>query len=63
MESPNETKTLKTSAAGSRAAVVVPAALAAAIGLFVITMVGFAGSDVLHNAAHDTRHGAAFPCH
>jgi cobalt transporter subunit CbtB len=63
MESPNETKPLKTSAAGSRAAVVVPAALAAAIGLFVITMVGFAGSDVLHNAAHDTRHGAAFPCH
>jgi cobalt transporter subunit CbtB len=43
--------------------VVVPAALAAAIGLFVITMVGFAGPDVLHNAAHDTRHGAAFPCH
>jgi cobalt transporter subunit CbtB len=63
MESRNETKTLKTAVAGSRAAVVVPAVLAAAIGLFVITMVGFAGSDVLHNAAHDTRHGAAFPCH
>jgi cobalt transporter subunit CbtB len=63
MESSNETKTVKTAVAGGRAAVVVPAALAAAIGLFVITMVGFAGSDVLHNAAHDTRHGAAFPCH
>ena len=63
MESTNETKPLKTGVAGSRAAVVVPAALAAAIGLFVITMVGFAGSDALHNAAHDTRLGAAFPCH
>ena len=63
MESTNETKPQKTDVAGSRAAVVVPVALAAAIGLFVITMVGFAGSDVLHNAAHDTRHGAAFPCH
>jgi len=63
MESSNETKPLKTAVAGSRAAVAVPAALAAMLGLFVITMVGFAGSDVLHNAAHDTRHGAAFPCH
>jgi len=63
MESTKETKPLKTGVAGSRAAVVVPAALAAAVGLFIIAMVGFAGSDVLHNAAHDTRHGAAFPCH
>jgi cobalt transporter subunit CbtB len=24
---------------------------------------GFAGADVLHNAAHDARHANNFPCH
>jgi cobalt transporter subunit CbtB len=62
MESANQSKSLHP-AAGRRAAVAIPAALAALLGFFVIFMVGFAGSDVLHNAAHDTRHGAAFPCH
>ena len=33
------------------------------IGVFVIAAVGFAGPEVLHNAAHDIRHGLAFPCH
>lgn len=33
------------------------------LGLFVVFMVGFAGSSVLHAAAHDTRHSVAFPCH
>ena len=33
------------------------------VGLFLIYMTGFAGSSVLHNAAHDTRHSAGFPCH
>ena len=32
-------------------------------GLFLIYMTGFAGSSVLHNAAHDTRHSVGFPCH
>lgn len=36
---------------------------ALALGLFVVFMVGFAGSSVLHAAAHDTRHSVAFPCH
>ena len=38
-------------------------ALAFMIGASLIFMVGFAHSDVLHNAAHDTRHSLAFPCH
>ncbi|HET6159031.1 MAG TPA: CbtB domain-containing protein [Dongiaceae bacterium] len=44
------------------------AALAAAMivalfgGVFVYGM-GFAGADVLHNAAHDARHANNFPCH
>lgn len=41
----------------------VPVLLAAMLGLFVVWGVGFAGPDVLHNAAHDARHAHAFPCH
>jgi len=32
-------------------------------GALIIGVVGFAGSEVLHNAAHDVRHGLSFPCH
>ncbi|NNC67318.1 MAG: CbtB-domain containing protein [Gammaproteobacteria bacterium] len=40
-------------------------AISAAIltGVFIISAVGIAGPEVLHNAAHDIRHGLAFPCH
>jgi len=33
------------------------------IGGLIIGAVGFAGSEILHNAAHDVRHGLSFPCH
>jgi len=33
------------------------------IGVLIITAVGFAGPEVMHNAAHDLRHSLAFPCH
>ncbi len=36
---------------------------ALAFGLFITFTTGFAGSTVLHNAAHDTRHSVGFPCH
>ncbi|MCG8624112.1 MAG: CbtB-domain containing protein [Proteobacteria bacterium] len=26
-------------------------------------MIGFAGSEMLHGAAHDLRHASGFPCH
>lgn len=32
-------------------------------GLIVLFAVGFAPMNVAHNAAHDTRHAHAFPCH
>ncbi|QMU61134.1 MAG: hypothetical protein GKR92_05240 [Gammaproteobacteria bacterium] len=32
-------------------------------GVLIISAVGFAGPEMLHNAAHDIRHGLAFPCH
>lgn len=37
--------------------------LAVLLGAFLILGTGLAGSEVLHNAAHDARHGIAFPCH
>lgn len=32
-------------------------------GLALVAVVGFAPTMEIHNAAHDTRHAAAFPCH
>lgn len=39
------------------------AAGACLLGTALIFLAGFAPVDALHNAAHDTRHSAAFPCH
>jgi cobalt transporter subunit CbtB len=36
---------------------------AAALGIVILFGVGFAPMDIAHNAAHDTRHSVAFPCH
>ncbi len=33
------------------------------VGSLIIAAVGIAGPEALHNAAHDLRHGLAFPCH
>jgi cobalt transporter subunit CbtB len=37
--------------------------MTAMIGLFFVGFVGFSQMDVVHNAAHDSRHSLAFPCH
>ena len=37
--------------------------LAVAFGTAILFVVGFANSTSVHNAAHDTRHTLAFPCH
>jgi len=34
-----------------------------ALGMIVLFGMGFARPEILHNAAHDVRHGFAFPCH
>ena len=39
------------------------AAVAILLGVFILYGVGLAQPDALHNAAHDTRHSMAFPCH
>lgn len=33
------------------------------LGTFMIFGVAFAQPDILHNAAHDTRHAITVPCH
>ena len=37
--------------------------IAAAIGAFIVGIVGFSHMTVAHNAGHDYRHSMAFPCH
>lgn len=32
-------------------------------GVFLLFIAGYAQSATLHDAAHDTRHAMAFPCH
>lgn len=54
----------ETSTPQSRAADrAVPAVLALLFGAFLVFGTGFAQSDTLHNAAHDSRHAFSFPCH
>jgi cobalt transporter subunit CbtB len=40
-----------------------PAVWAALLGALIIFSVGFAQPQALHDAAHDSRHAHAFPCH
>lgn len=39
------------------------AAFAILLGTFILFGVGFAQPHLLHDAAHDSRHSFAFPCH
>lgn len=42
---------------------ILPSLAAAALGVFLLFGAGFAEMSPLHNAAHDARHAAGFPCH
>jgi len=46
-----------------RSDALIAAAMAALLGAILIWGVGFSPIAALHNAAHDTRHSMAFPCH
>ena len=39
------------------------AGVAALLGIIILYGVGFAGPDLIHNAAHDARHSISVPCH
>lgn len=41
----------------------VPGIIALLLGGFFLLGAGFAPIEAVHNAAHDTRHAFAFPCH
>jgi len=58
--STGRTRTDAAAVAGTRA---LPIALAALLGFFLVAGTGFAQTEAVHNAAHDTRHSLAFPCH
>ncbi|MDA1099876.1 MAG: CbtB-domain containing protein [Proteobacteria bacterium] len=47
----------------ARAARVLQASLAALLGLALFIGVAFSHPTMIHNAAHDSRHGVAVPCH
>ncbi len=50
-------------ATGVRSQALASAVAAFLIGAFLIFGVGFVHIPAVHNAAHDTRHSFAFPCH
>ena len=47
----------------ARSEALVAVAMAALLGAFLVWGVGFSPIMAVHNAAHDTRHSMAFPCH
>jgi cobalt transporter subunit CbtB len=59
VESASSIQSGTSAVAGTRIAVL----LAAMLGTLVIWVVGFSHIEAVHNAAHDTRHSNAFPCH
>jgi len=42
---------------------IISAVVAIALGMTILSVVGFAPNDFIHAAAHDLRHSAGFPCH
>jgi cobalt transporter subunit CbtB len=46
-----------------RTAVLLQAAGLLLAGFVLVFFTGFAHSEALHDAAHDTRHTLSFPCH
>jgi cobalt transporter subunit CbtB len=50
-------------APAARSEVLKAALLAFLIGGALVYAMGFAQPSLLHNAAHDWRHGMNFPCH
>ena len=42
---------------------VITGVVALLLGVFLLYGAGFAQANILHNAAHDTRHAVTVPCH
>lgn len=52
-----------TAVAQARTTQVLQAGFAALLGIALFIGVAFSHPSVIHNAAHDSRHGIAAPCH
>ena len=65
MSTGQNTKSMPASAQTAMVSMDTALAVSAAIliGTLIIAAVGFAAPEVVHNAAHDLRHGLVFPCH
>lgn len=63
MSAPASSSTIDRTTTAARGGVLAQALLAALLGLVLLAGTGFAHIDALHNAAHDARHAAGFPCH
>jgi len=59
----DQTAAERTATTQMQTAQVMQAGLAALLGLALFIGVAFAHPTVIHNAAHDGRHGIAVPCH
>lgn len=55
--------TVATSSVAKTRSGALAAVFALLTGIALVGVVGFAPTMEIHNAAHDTRHAAAFPCH
>ena len=53
-------KGVNTEASASKKSQILSAAI---LGFVIMIGVGLSPMEVAHNAAHDTRHSFAFPCH
>ncbi len=58
-----ETKVVERTVSETRQARMAAGVAALLFGSFMLFGVGFANSETVHNAAHDTRHAFTFPCH
>ena len=47
----------------AKTAQLAPTLLAVMLGAFIVFGTGIVQIDAAHNAAHDSRHTLAFPCH
>ncbi|MCG8620537.1 MAG: CbtB-domain containing protein [Proteobacteria bacterium] len=56
-------KASEASAISNAILVALPSLIALALAIGIIAVIGFAGSEMLHGAAHDLRHASGFPCH
>jgi cobalt transporter subunit CbtB len=54
---------LRPEAASGRAAAIASTLVATVLGAFLVLGAGFVPISAVHNAAHDSRHAFAFPCH